>query len=223
MSRSLVSRMGFWSALGSTVFLGAFAVAFTVALFAFPQALEWHGIREYAASYNARLMFLLMFTPFLLAPSLLIMMACLHHGAPRDRRLLSLLALAFTCLYAAQITYNYYTQLTAVASSIQAGELEGLAIHAFFNPHSIPLSVEMVGYGWLSTAMVFAAFLFRRSAIFWLLLVNGILNVLCVFAPFAGIGGPPIVLALFNYSVPVATAMIAARFRRGVLDSSGQA
>jgi len=215
MSSKIVTRLGFWSSLLSKLFLGGFAIAFTVALIAFPHALEWHGMKEYAASYNPTLMFFLMITPFLLAPSLLVMMACIHHTSPEDKKIISLIALLFTVVYTAQITANYYTQLTAVAQSIRAGELEGLALHAFFNPHSIPLSMELVGYGWLSIAMVFAAFLFRRSAIFWLFLVNGVLNALYVFEPFIGIGGPPIVLALFNYSVPIATGFIAARFKKG--------
>jgi hypothetical protein len=108
--------------------------------------------------------------------------------------------------------------MTAVTASMQSGELEGLAIWAFFNPHSIALNLELLGYGMLSVGMIFAAFLFRggrmNAVIFWLFLINGVLNALYIFEPFVGLGGPPIVLALFNYTVPVATALVALQLHR---------
>jgi hypothetical protein len=36
MHTKLVSRFGFWSSILSTIFLGGFAIAFTVAVIAFP-------------------------------------------------------------------------------------------------------------------------------------------------------------------------------------------
>jgi sterol desaturase/sphingolipid hydroxylase (fatty acid hydroxylase superfamily) len=70
----------------------------------------------------------------------------------------------------------------------------------------------------LSVGMIFAAFLFRggrmNAVIFWLFLINGVLNALYIFEPFVGLGGPPIVLALFNYTVPVATALVALQLHR---------
>ncbi len=218
MANTLTYKIGFWAAILATISLAAFAVAFTITIIAFPSAVEWQGIEAYAASYNETLMFFLMFPPFLLAPSFLVLMACIHHLTPEDRKILSLLALVFIIVYATQITFNYYEQLTAVESSIQSGELEGLAIFAFFNPHSIALNLELLGYGMLSVGMIFAAFLFRGgkvdAVIFWLFLINGVLNALYIFDPFIGIGGPPIVLALFNYTVPIATALVALQFSR---------
>ncbi len=214
----LAYTIGFWAAVLATVALATFAIGFTVTIIAFPSAVEWHGIEAYAASYNETLMFFLMFPPFLLAPSFLVLMTCLHHVAPEEKKILSLLALVFIIVYATQITFNYYEQMTAVTSSMQSGQLEGLAIWAFFNPHSVALNLELLGYGMLSIGMIFAAFLFRggrvNAIIYWLFLVNGILNALYIFEPFVGLGGPPIVLALFNYTVPVATALVALQFRK---------
>jgi hypothetical protein len=221
---TLTYRIGLWAAVLATASLAIFAIAFTVTIIAFPTAVEWHGLEAYAASYNETLMFFLMFPPFMLAPSFLVLMASLHQITPASKRILSLLALLFTTLYATQISLNYYTQMTAVTANLQSGDLEGLAIWAFFNPHSLPISLELLGYGLLSVGMIFAAFLFRGvqrgAAIFWLFLINGILNALYILEPFVGLGGPPIVLALFNYSVPVATALIAVRFRK-VLQRKG--
>ncbi len=217
-SDRLALSIGFWAAVLATVALATFAIGFTVTIIAFPSAVEWHGIEAYAASYNETLMFFLMFPPFLLAPSFLVLMTCLHYITPEEKKIISLLALVFIIVYATQITFNYYEQMTAVTASMQSGELEGLAIWAFFNPHSIALNLELLGYGMLSVGMIFAAFLFRggrmNAVIFWLFLINGVLNALYIFEPFVGLGGPPIVLALFNYTVPVATALVALQLHR---------
>ncbi len=220
MKTQLTYRIGFWAAILATISLATFAIAFTVTIIAFPSAVEWHGIEAYASAYNPTLTFFLMFPCFLLAPSFLTLMTCLHQSTPEEKKILSMLALTFTLVYAAQISANYYTQLIAVGRSLQSGELEGLAIFAFFNPHSLPLSIELLGYGMLSIGMIFAAFLFQGNgtnrAIFWLFLANGVLNALYIFEPFIGLGGPPIVLALFNYTVPIGTALIALQFTRAL-------
>ena len=226
MRDELTDRIGFWAAILSTLFLATFAAAFTVTVIRFPEAVHWAGIEAYAANYNEELLLLLMFPVFLLPLSLVTLLACIHRNTPTHKQILSLLALVFTTLYAAQITYNYYTQMTAVRLSILNGELEGLAIHAFFNPHSIALNLELLGYGLLSIGLIFAAFLFHGGrtiarTIFWILLINGVLNALYIFEPFVAIGGPPIVLALFNYTVPIATALIAVEFRKALKESHG--
>ena len=77
-SDRLAHSIGFWAAVLATVALATFAIGFTVTIIAFPSAVEWHGIEAYAASYNETLMFFLMFPPFLLAPSFLVLMTCLH-------------------------------------------------------------------------------------------------------------------------------------------------
>jgi hypothetical protein len=225
-SHTLTYRIGFWAAILATTSLAAFAIGFTVTIIAFPSAVEWHGIEAYATSYDENLMFFLMFPPFLLAPSFLVLMTCIHHITPEEKKILSFLALVFVIVYATQITFNYYEQLTAITSNIQSGELEGLAIWAFFNPHSIALNLELLGYGMLSVGMIFAAFLFQggrvNSVIFWLFLINGVLNALYIFEPFIGLGGPPIVLALFNYTVPIATALVALQFNRRLRANKGR-
>lgn len=223
----MTDRIGYWAAILSTLFLVVFAVVFTITGIAFPESVQWAGIEAYAANYNDKLLLLLMFPVFLLPLSLVTLLACIHRNTPENRQILSLLALLFTSLYAAQITYNYYVQMTAVRLNILNGELEGLAIHAFFNPHSIPLNLELLGYGLLSIGLIFAAPLFHGGGtiartIFWVLLLNGVLNALYIFEPFVGIGGPPIVLALFNYTVPIATALIAVEFRQALQESRGR-
>jgi hypothetical protein len=56
--------------------------------------------------------------------------------------------------------------------------------------------------------------LIRANAVIFWVLLNGVVNALYIFEPFIGLGGPPIALALFNYTVPIATAFIALQFWR---------
>jgi hypothetical protein len=219
-TNQLTYKIGLWSAIATTFSLAAFAIAFTLTMILFPSAVIWQGIEAYASSYQQTLMFFLMFFPFVLAPCFLTLMAVIYHITPDDKKILGLLSLVFVIVYAAQISLNYYIQLTSIESNLLAGNLEGLAILTFFNPTSIPLHTELLGYGMLSIGMIFASFLFskgqRNKTIFWIFLINGILNAYYIFDPFIGIGGPPIVLALFNYSVPIATLLIALQFHRTI-------
>ncbi len=217
MEDTIHNRIGFWAALIAGLSLTVFAAAFVAAVAAFPEAVEWRGIEAYAEAYRPGLMTALMLPPFILAPAMLTVMICLHQAAPAGRKTLSLAALVFTAVYAGQISFNYYMQLTVVADNIAGGELEGLGLFAFFNPHSLGLNLELLGYGMLSIGLIFAAFVFRGGRlarwIFWLFLINGILNAAYIFEPFIKLGGPPIVLALFTFTMPPAVFMTAAWFR----------
>lgn len=217
MKNTLHYKIGFWSAVLAGLFLTAFAAAFIVTMAAFPEAVEWRGIEAYAASYRPALMAALMLPPFLLAPALLTTFACLHQSVPQEKKTLSLLALVFTAVYAGQISFNYYMQLTVVADNIAHGNLSALGLFAFFNPGSMGLNLELLGYGLLSIGLVFAAPLFRGGkfgrSIFWLFLINGVLNAVYIFEPFVKLGGPPIVMALFTFSMPIAFFLLAGWFR----------
>lgn len=215
---AIAHRIGGISSLVAALLLSAFAVGLVVTLAAYPNAVEWTGIEAYARNYRHGLMFILMMTPFLLAPALLVTAVCFYQTATQEKKTVALLGLAFIGVYAAQITFNYYIQLTVVAGNIETGNLQNLDLWAFFNPRSIGLHLELLGYGMLSVGLVFWAFLFHRrgaeGVIFWILLTNGVLNAAYIFEPFIQLGGPPIVLALFSFTMPAAMGMIAVKMLR---------
>jgi hypothetical protein len=187
-------------------------------MISFPQAVIWNGMRIYAENMTGPIMFFLMLPPFFLAPSFLILSGCLYRSAPENRKIHGLLAMLFFGVYAAQITFNYYIQLTVVSQNLSTGNWDGLALWAFFNPVSIGMNLELLGYGMLSVGLVFISFIFRgeggHRGVFWIFFINGVLNALYIFEPFIRLGGPPVVMAMFTFTMPVGTAMTADWLRR---------
>jgi hypothetical protein len=69
-------------------------------------------------------------------------------------KILSLLDLVFAVVYVAQITSNYYLQMTAISQSISMGLLDGTTLFSFGNFNSIFWSMEVLGYTWLSASLI---------------------------------------------------------------------
>lgn len=212
-ARRYADVYGFWAALLAALL----AVLFAVLSVVFVPA-PWTGIEAYARGFDARHMS--SFVPaLLLAPTLVVLMASIHVVTPAEKQTLSLVALAFTTVYAAMVCTNYYVQLFAVRLSLLHGELDGVALLAMPNLHSIFFALEAIGYAFLSlaTAVVSPTFVGGRlerwiRLLFW---VNGALGILgSVVAPwdrptliFAGLG-------LWNLVFPAAMLLVALHFRK---------
>lgn len=174
---------GFWSAILAAVF----AVAFAILAVAFPAA-EWDGIEAYADSFSSAQM--ASFIPAtLLALTVVVLMVSLHVYASQDQRILTLLAVAFSVIYATIVCTNYYLQLFVVRLNLLAGQLEGLAVLAMPNFHSLFFALEAFGYLFssLATLVVIPVFSGGRLAswIRGLFIVNGMIGLLgAIIAPF---------------------------------------
>jgi hypothetical protein len=213
-----VNVLGFWSSVSATVCSAVFLAALVFTLITNSLNLNWQSIDQYAKIYNELQVMIFVVPCFLLAPSILIFTACLYAKAPEAKKILALLAMVFAIVYTAQISYNYFMQMSAVRQSIKAGVLDGLAPFAFGNPNSTFWSLEVLGYTFLSISMVFSGLLFKGSRvkawIRWIFIINGILGIWAIFEAVLEITTPPISLLLFALSFPVSTAIIAALFRK---------
>jgi hypothetical protein len=120
----------------------------------------------------------------LLAPTFVVLMACVHSYAPNAKKLWSQVGLAFAIVYAAMACVNYIVQLTVVRLSILNKETDGLAMFAMGNPHSIFWAL-MFDYVFMNLAMLFAAPVFAGGKlerwIRWLFLANGASAVITIF------------------------------------------
>ena len=205
--------LGFWSAILSTVFTIVFVV---LALVFTPE--EWSGIVSYAKNFN----FLQManFIPvILLAPTVIVLMVCIHFVAPETKKVFSLIGIAFSSVYAAIICTNYYLQLFVVRLNLLSDTLDGLAILAMPNLHSIFFALETIGYAFLSLATLFVSPVFRGGKlegwIRWLFIISGVLGIFGVLvAPF----DQPILifagLGIWSLAFPISTALIGIFFKR---------
>jgi hypothetical protein len=94
---------------------------------------------------------------FLLAPTFVVLMACIHHFAPDKKKVFSQIGLTFALVYAVVITIDYFIQFVVVEPSILKGETAGLSLFTQYNPHGIFIGLEGLGYLMMSVALLFAA------------------------------------------------------------------
>jgi hypothetical protein len=215
--RQTAITFGFWSATLASVFTIFFIVlALGTALVSPPK--EWSGIQTYAENFS--LLEMASFIPaFLLAPTVVVLIACIHYVTPEMKKVFSLTGLAFASVYAAIIPTNYYLQLFVVRLNVESGTLDGLALLAQPNFHSVFFALETLGYAFLSLATLFVCQVFSggklESWIRGLFIVSGAVGIFGVIvAPFdqpylifAGLG-------IWSLAFPISTILLSIFFRR---------
>jgi len=156
--RQKTITLGFWSATLASVFTLTFIVlAVWTILLSAPKA--WSGIHTYAENFN--LLEMASFIPaFLLAPTVVLLMACIYSVTAEPKKVFSLIGLAFAIVYATIIPTNYYLQLFVVRLNLESGMLDGLALLAQQNFHSVFFALETLGYAFLSLATLFVSQVF---------------------------------------------------------------
>ncbi len=169
MHTEKVNRLGFYFAILWALLNLWFYIAIVPAqptLFA-----PWPGLSAYAASFLP-LPFLAWIVPaFLLAPTILIVMICLHAWSRSDRKMWSLLALIFAALYMAILTPFYYIQMTVACYHLVNGTADGLTLwlYGYDYPYNIPGALEAVGYGFVSAGYIFVSQVFAGGRLLqWL-------------------------------------------------------
>lgn len=215
--RKTAITLGFWSAIFASVFVILFVLIAIATSIIFPMQ-AWNGIQTYAENFN--FLDMASFIPaFFLAPTMVILIACINAIAPESKKIFSQIGLAFTIVYAAIIPTNYYLQLFVVRLNLQSGTLEGLSILAQPNLHSIFFALETLGYGFLSLATLFISLVFTNGNLeIWvrsLLIVSGAVGIFGVLiAPFdqpylifAGLG-------IWSLAFPISTILFTIFFRR---------
>lgn len=209
--------LGFWSAIFASVFAILFVLIAILTSLMFPMK-AWNGIQTYAENFN--FLDMASFIPaFLLAPTMVILIACINAIAPESKKIFSQIGLAFTVVYAAIITTNYYLQLFVVRLNLQGITLEGLSILAQPNLHSTFFALETLGYAFLSLATLFVSLVFTSGKLeIWirsLFIVSGAVGIFGVLvAPFdqpylifAGLG-------IWSLAFPISTILLSIFFRR---------
>ncbi|NTU83971.1 MAG: hypothetical protein HGA45_32135 [Chloroflexales bacterium] len=175
-------------------------------------------MQTYAEHFN--LLEMASFIPaFLLAPTVIVLMACIHYITPETKKVFSLIGLSFASVYVAIIPTNYYLQLFVVRLNLESRTLDGLALLAQPNFHSVFFALETLGYTFLSLATLFVSQVFSGGKlerwIRWLFIVSGAVGIFGVLvAPFdqpylifAGLG-------LWSLAFPISTILLSIFFRR---------
>jgi hypothetical protein len=151
VERGSAATVGFWAA----ALASALTVAFVVLALVVPGE-DWAGVEAYARAF-ATIEVVQLIPVLLLAPVVVVLMACIHELAPAKRRLFARIAVMFAAAYAAIIATNYVLQLFVVRLHLAAGDYEGLELLAMPNPRSVFVALEIAGYGFFSLMALFAA------------------------------------------------------------------
>jgi low temperature requirement protein LtrA len=172
MPGTVIARFGLRPSLLTAVCAGAYLVAKNAV--ASP---AWHGMADYVAAFDTSQM-LWLIPALVLAPSFVVLMACVSADVREDRKLFAQLGLAFAIIYAAQITTNYGIQLIAIRPALTTGDAATLAVFATPNPNGIFFALESLGYLFQELGMLFVAFVFvggrLERSIRWSFLFNAI-------------------------------------------------
>ena len=120
----------------------------------------------------------------------------------------------FAVGYAVLIGFNYFMQLTLVRQNLYT------APFAMDNPHSVFFVIEVLGYGAMGLATLFAAWVFDsgrlEKGIRWLFVINGVLGIGGMIGYAVNLSMNTLLAGLVAWDVvmPVATILLAILFRR---------
>lgn len=143
--------------------------------------------------------------------AVIVVMACVHSITPTSRKVFSLIAIAFSVVYATIIAINYYIQLFVVRLNIVSGDLDDLLLLAMPNPHSVFFALEAIGYMFLSLGMLFILPVFGQGRlarwIRFLIIISSGLGIFGAIAMLILTG-----LGLWSLTFPVAMFLVAQYF-----------
>lgn len=159
ISRSTKS-VGFWSAVLATVF----SLTYVVGQLA--EWLGWLGSEGGPENASTLLGLIVLLTPsLLLGSSFLVLVVSVHQLAATDRKVWSHTAIAFATMYAVLTGLVYFVQLTLIAPRIAQGRTEGVEVFLFVPFDSFLYAVDILGYSFMSVAMLFAAMVLTGKGI----------------------------------------------------------
>jgi hypothetical protein len=189
-NKNYVYELGLWSAVVATILVTIAGITATA------------SIQPFATIMG-----------FLLTPTFLVVMACIHCYASESKKVFSLVGLSFAIIYATLISLNYFIQLTFVNQSTF-----DVSIFSMTNPQSMMWVIEVLGYFFMGLATLFAAPVFGSDGIEkiikWLFIVNGILGIGALLG--YGMNVPLEImlggLIVWDIVMPVSTALLAYLF-----------
>jgi hypothetical protein len=163
-----VSRLGFWSAILAAI-LAAVNFIFDILTparsgpFARPAAIIPYPYTD-VASFIPR-DYIWLYPGILLAPTFVVLMACIHYHAPLDKKIFSHIGLLFALAYAIVIITDYFIQFTVIIPGILSGETASLSLFTQYNPHGLFVALEGLAFLMMSIALLFAATVFAGGRI----------------------------------------------------------
>ena len=223
--RKLSAVIGFWSALLVAILNIWFYIAY--GYYQSTQFLPWHGLTDYAASYQPFPLLAWVIPCFLLAPALLIMISCVHIRVEEEKRIWSFLAVVFAVVYTTLMSVNYYIQMTVVNFNLTKNNTDGLSLwlYAYPYPRSLPGAFEGVAYGFLCVSFLFIAQIFKEGKLqrwaHWMFVGTGVTGLVVFIDPLFRL---PVAFLIVDgifgfFSLTLAPILLAFVFRHDIFSS----
>jgi hypothetical protein len=209
-------KLGFWSAATIALLVVIIDIGMILSTILFPIT-TIINIETYAESFTSLQM--LPFIPsFILAPTFVIMMVCIHHYASEEKKILSQIGVSFALICATILGIHYYIQLTVVQQGLLNNETAGLWLFVTPNPHSFFWTLAALGYGFMGIALLFTAPIFKEKSernIKLLFTANGIIGITFLIGNAMGVFMINI-LSSFIWGVlfPIAAILVAKTFKK---------
>ncbi|MFN8442865.1 MAG: hypothetical protein U0175_18960 [Caldilineaceae bacterium] len=132
----------------------------------------------------------------LIAPIVVILMVCIHHYAAVEKKLFSQIGVIFAAIYTALIAVDYYIQLAVIQPSLLRSEFEGIALISQYNPHSIFIALEDLGYVMLALTFLLIAPVFTGKQ-----RLSGVLRWLFRISSLLALGGFVLYHLIYGYNL----------------------
>jgi hypothetical protein len=160
--RKRVNRLGFWTAILTAVLAAAFI---TMGMFGSSSWDSYPGMVNYVWSYIKAIDYVLFIPAFLLAPVFVVLMGCIHYYNSYEKKIFSLIGMAFALIYATVITADYFILWTVTLPSIINAQTADLSLLSMYNPHGIFVALESLAYLMMSVALLCIAPVFEGGKI----------------------------------------------------------
>lgn len=152
--------VGYWAAVCATLF----SIIYDVGQIA--EWLGWLGSKGGPESMSTPLGIAVLLIPsLLLAPSFLLLLVAVDHATADEWRVWTKGAVALATVYAVMICINYYVQLALVMPRLAHGDVRGIEPFLFVPFDSFLYAVDVLGYAFMSAAMLLAAMAFTGGGL----------------------------------------------------------
>lgn len=196
-----IGKLGFWSALCSSIFYLAFDIAAILDMSGVLTSQYWISILYYTPS-------------IFLALSFVIMTVSIHYYAPPESKLCTHIGVTLACIYATINCFIYIIQVLIIAPSMLNGQFDSVALFEMASGKPL-IAANALAYTLMGLSTLFAAFAFKgsplKNAIRKILLTHGIISPtivgVLIWQPFFYIS------ASVGIIYPLAAILIAVLFR----------
>lgn len=172
-------KLGYWSALLSTLAWIIFTVCF-VALVMINPLFMWTNLADYVVytdQYPSLLPDLARLMVVIIGVLYVILFSCIHDLAAAEQKVFTRISLAFALGFAILTGANYFIQISAVRLALIKGTLAGLEQVVQANPYSAVSAMNMLGWTvFLGAASLFAAPVFSGGRLEKVIRITFLLN-----------------------------------------------